>query len=211
MIIRKYGITLRRLTIDDIEMVRKARNRDDIRHAMFDQHLITPEEQERWFHSIDNHNNLYFIADYQGCSIGLASGKDMDWQKRENEGGLFIWDTRYIGSHIAARISILMMQFSFELCGVKRTFARINPSNPQAKHYSLAMGYTATSHPNLLVLTQAAYQKHIPKLRYLASSGKDLKPLSIDDIEFPDMAKYGYLYRDLPEDVLSLIRQKCAI
>lgn len=47
MIIKKYGITLERLTEADIELVRQHRNSELIRRRMFYQKQITEEEQKK--------------------------------------------------------------------------------------------------------------------------------------------------------------------
>ena len=60
MIIRKYGIVLRRLQHKDIELVRVKRNQDSVRNFMFYQKKITETEQEEWFKSINNIYNYYF-------------------------------------------------------------------------------------------------------------------------------------------------------
>ena len=57
MIIRKYGISLERLTEEDIELVRQHRNSEFIRKRMFYQKMITEEEQKKWFQSINNDFN----------------------------------------------------------------------------------------------------------------------------------------------------------
>ena len=60
MIVRKYGITLRRLALEDIELVRQKRNSQEIRQVMHFKDEITPEMQLKWFESINNFENYYF-------------------------------------------------------------------------------------------------------------------------------------------------------
>lgn len=211
MIIRKYGIELHRLTHDDIELVRQARNRDDIRRNMLDQRIISKEQQEAWFRSIDNQDNYYFILHHQGKKVGLSYGKNMDWNKRENEGGMFVWEPSLIGTTIPAKASILMMELSFGLIGLERTFARTNPDNPQARDYNLIMGYQRTPESDLLVLSRATYEANAPKLRRLAAGGRREPPLTIEDIEFPAIETQRHLYEGLPESVLTVFRPKSGI
>ncbi len=71
MIIKKYGITLERLTEADIELVRQHRNSELIRRRMFYQNQITEEEQKKWFAKINNDLNYYFLILHKGKKIGL--------------------------------------------------------------------------------------------------------------------------------------------
>ncbi len=60
MIIKGFAVTLSRLTIDDIELVRQWRNSETVRQFMEFREEITPEMQIKWFKSIDNEINNYY-------------------------------------------------------------------------------------------------------------------------------------------------------
>jgi hypothetical protein len=208
MIIRKYGVELHRLTHDDIELVRQARNSDSIRKKMFNQQIITPEQQEAWFRSIDNIYNYYFVIKYNNKKIGLIYGNSVDFAKRESNGGMFIWDNQSIGTPIPAMASILYMDASYTLLDMQRTFIRVREDNKRAYHYNLSQGYEKVPGTNKLVLTKASFKKHIAKLRWLASGGKDLTRFSLNEIEFEDGIEKPYLYLTLPPDILRKIWRK---
>lgn len=204
MIIRKYGIVLRRVEHGDIELIRTTRNRDDIRARMFDQNLISPEQQEVWFRSIDNMRNYFFLICYQDRPVGLIQGKDIDLERREAEGGIFIWDPALLGTPVPAHASICFMEATFTLLLMERVYARVRKDNPQAYRYNLMLGYEPAPEKgeDYMVLTRAAYEKKIPLLRRLAAGGRDVPPLTIDDVEIPGARPRMYLYRDLPDDIL---------
>lgn len=210
MIIRKYGIELHRLTRDDIELVRVMRNRDDIRSRMFEQELITKEQQERWFESIDNMFNYYFIIQHEGRKVGLIHGKNSDFDRRENEGGIFIWEPSLLGTGIASKVSICFIECSFELLLMERIIARVRRDNSPAYNYNLSLGYVpdpVRGEP-YLILTRDAFRKKAPYLRWLASGARNSAPLSIDDVEAPDVMRYRHLYEDLPADILEVLRPR---
>lgn len=208
MIIRKYGIELHRLTHDDIELVRQARNRDDIRKNMFDQHYISKAEQEVWFRSINNVFNYYYLIKGDGEKVGLVYGKNQDFQKRTSEGGIFIWGQQPNTPLIAARASILLMEFNFSIIQMERVFARVRPENKSAYNYNLALGYEPTGTDDYMVLTRASYEKNISRLRKIASGKKQSTPLSMDDIDLSNVSENNYLYQDIPEDILEIIATK---
>lgn len=206
MIIRKHGIELHRVTHDDIELIRTTRNSEDIRSRMFEQSYITVEQQEQWFTSINNIYNYFFIIHFQGKKIGLIHGKDIDMEKRDAEGGIYIWDRSLLGSPIPAKASICFMEASFCLILMNRVFARVRKDNPNAYHYNLALGYVPDTEKgeDYMVLTKSAYEKRIPYLRKLAAEGKDTAPLSIKDVVITDSSEQNHLYASLPEDILAV-------
>ena len=73
MKISKYGIDLVRLTEEDIEMLRQWRNSPQIQQFMEYREEITAEMQKKWFDSINNVNNFYFIIHFEGQKIGLIN------------------------------------------------------------------------------------------------------------------------------------------
>ena len=93
MIVEQYGIKLKRLTFQDIELVRKWRNHPDIRKRMAFKKHITQRMQEAWFNSINNKFNYYFLIEYKGKHIGVINTKSINLKEMYGEGGIFIWDT----------------------------------------------------------------------------------------------------------------------
>lgn len=205
MIIRQYGIELHRVKHEDIELIRTMRNREDIRRRMFDQEIVSPEQQENWFLSINNMHNYYFLIHHNSEKIGLIYGKNLDFDKRENEGGIFVWADEVIGSGIATKASICLMELSFEFFLANQVFARVRDDNPAAYHHNVSLGYAAS--PNgrgQMILTRAAYESRIGYLRKLASGGRGAA-LSISDIEIPEAHRQRKLYEGLPRDILDRI------
>ncbi|MDA3780720.1 MAG: GNAT family N-acetyltransferase [Bacteroidales bacterium] len=114
MKVTKYGVTLNRLTEDKIEQVRLWRNDPKISQYMEFQDYITPEMQKAWFKKIDNKNNYYFIIEFDRKEIGLINIRDIDYEKREGEGGIFIYDDFYLNSDVSFRSVLCLFDFSFK-------------------------------------------------------------------------------------------------
>lgn len=205
MIIKKYGLELHRLTEEDIELVRQARNRNDIRLHMMDQQIITPAQQAHWFKSINNGNNFYFVIHYNNKKIGLINSKNVDWLNKTDEGGIFIWDKDYIGAGVSAKASIIILQLSFLIIGLEKNIITINPNNTSALHYNKALGYEVYNHKNKMVITKASFLKRLNRLLNIAApKNKTNKQLSFSDISF-----YGYKdemtnYVGLPVEIYNL-------
>ncbi|MBE9483196.1 MAG: GNAT family N-acetyltransferase [Bacteroidetes bacterium] len=129
-----------RLKEEDIELVRHWRNHPSIQKFMVYREHITPEMQKMWFKSIDNINNLYFIVEYKGKKIGLINGKEIDWDKRTMESGIFIWDKYYRKTHIPTVCSMMFAEVGVAVWELKPT-ATILRNNDRALKYNKILGF----------------------------------------------------------------------
>lgn len=140
MIIEKGNIRYLRLKEEDIELVRKWRNHPSIQKNMVYREYITPEMQKKWFHSINNIYNLYFIVEYKGKKIGLINGKDIDWSDRSMETGIFIWNKHYRNSHIPTLCSMVFAEIGVTVWKIKPK-ATILRSNESGLRYNKMLGF----------------------------------------------------------------------
>jgi len=211
VIIKKYGISLVRLKKEHIEMVRQKRNLGFIQDKMIYQKNISKCRQRRWFKSINNIHNYYFLIQYEGKFIGLVNGKDADYDNRTMEGGMFLWDKEYWNTHIPVIASIVMNDCSFFISNFKLITAKIVTSNNHALKFNLNIGYEVKEEKNGFVvmhLTKENYLKKIEKIRKgIIILSKDTELLSIKDISFEDDDKKSMklLYTKLPGDVLNIV------
>jgi len=141
MIISGYGIVLRRLTQDDIELVREHRNSERIQQYMEYRQEITAEQQLSWFNSINNFNNNYFVIEHHGKKVGLIYGADINWEtKTTGNGGIFIWDATYWETATPTASSFLLTDTSI-LLGLKKTYIKVLSNNPRAIEFNKSLGY----------------------------------------------------------------------
>jgi len=170
MIITGYNIELQRLRKEDIEMVRNWRNSTHISQHMEYKEYITPSMQEKWFQSIDNIHNNFFIIITKGEKIGLINGSQIDWEKKETlNGGIFIWNENYWATLIPLLSSILLTDISF-LIGMERTFVKIMRTNTNAIQFNKQLGYELLNDQETIenqkyVLTKKNYFQKTNKFR----------------------------------------------
>ena len=145
MFFEKYGVKLVRLTADKIELVRNWRNDPKISQYMEFRDHITPEMQKKWFASIDNENNYYFIINYKGGDVGLTNVKDVDYAKKTGEGGIFIYEDSLLNSDIPFRVIFALNDFCFEELGLETMVAHIMDDNQRAIDFNLVLGYKKSS------------------------------------------------------------------
>ncbi len=141
MEISGFGVTLRRLTEDKIEMVRNWRNDPKISKYMEFKDYITSEMQLNWFRKVENENNFYFIIIFEGKEIGLVNVRDVDYEKQEGEGGIFIYDDVCLNSDISFRTILCLHDFCFEQLKLKRLLAHIRNDNKRAIQFNKMFGY----------------------------------------------------------------------
>ncbi|TND09667.1 MAG: GNAT family acetyltransferase [Bacteroidetes bacterium] len=190
MIIRGYGIELIRLRHEDIELVRLKRNSEHVRRHMEYREEISPEMQEKWFAGINTVRNNYFIIVHEGVKIGLISGADIHWEKKETRnGGIFIWEQEYWNTTIPLSASFLLTDISFIL-GLEKTFIRVLRDNTKAIAFNRQLGYRIVdehdeNYNQLYVLTQDHYEAKTAKLRETLLRKTD--PQFICNIDDPDL------------------------
>ncbi len=210
MIFRKYGITITRIKEKDIELVRQMRNSPEIQSKMYYKEYITPEMQKKWFQTVNNKENGYFIIEYAGQKIGLIHGKNNDFEKRISEGGIFIWDKGYINTIVPALASIILADYTFLVTHYKATYGKVLLSNKQTLEYNKLMGYVPCEPLNndtgveWMILT---HDNYFNKMKLLRKGIKvitgDGEPIKASDIDYSDDSpeEMKLLYSGLPPDI----------
>lgn len=136
-----YGVTLRRLTHDKIEMLRQWRNDPKIQQFMIYRDYITPEMQEQWYEKINNDHNFYFIIEYGGREVGMINIKDVDYEKKTGEPGQFMYADDLLDSDVSMRASLCIMDFVWEELGLESMYIHVVATNKRALDYNLLIGY----------------------------------------------------------------------
>ncbi len=190
MEISKYNIKLSRLSHEDLELVRSWRNSELVRSRMAYQQFISQSEQEKWFYSINNECNFYFIISVEDQKIGLINTKNIDWKNKWGEGGIFIGVEEYIETYIPTLASLCLLEFVFEvLNGIQYSFIRILKDNKRAISYNKNLGYLLLPAQEnidnqLYMLTKENYFARSEKLKRAAALvSLSREPLQYSGIE----------------------------
>jgi RimJ/RimL family protein N-acetyltransferase len=170
MIIRKYGVALHRLREEHLELLREHRNSAVVAKRMFYQDHITPDMQKVWYKKMYSIYHYYFMIEYQGKWVGLIHGKNVNYKKKESEGGIFIWDDSCWDSFVPVMATVCLADITFSLFELKRTYADVRVDNNRALQYNLQLGYVIENENKeegriRLVLTEANYLARIKKIR----------------------------------------------
>jgi len=195
----KYGITLERLKQEDIELVRQWRNSDPVRLNMEYRELITAEQQIAWFKSVDNLQNNYLMIHYKGEKIGLLNDKNVNWEARTSESGLFLGRTEFYATFVPYLVSVAGIEATFYFLNWNKQFAHILRSNSNAIRYNTQLGYRLCEGQENVEnqkyeMTRESFELAAGKIR------KAVKQLAAED------AKISLLLE--PADFISGIAQK---
>lgn len=142
LILEQYGIRLVRLQKQDIELIRYWRNQNEVTNYMEYRHYITSVEQKKWFTSINNKFNYYFIIEFENKKVGMINSKNYNPAIGFSEGGIFIWDKNYTNSFVAILSTLCFLNFIFHHLKISKvSMARILRNNPRAIAYNKQIGY----------------------------------------------------------------------
>ena len=161
MILSGFGISLRRITRSDIELIRTWRNQDFVRNQMFQSELITEVQQVAWFDTVNNPFNYYFIIEVNDKPIGVIYAKNVNPESMVGEGGIFIGEQPYLTTDLPGRASILLLYFCFNKLGLSSSLVRVKKGNDVALAYNQTLGYSIQSQQGnelILCLTKEAFE-----------------------------------------------------
>jgi RimJ/RimL family protein N-acetyltransferase len=155
-IIENYGVKLKPLMAKDLELVRRWRNDPKIARFMEFRDYITDDMQIKWFEKISNGNNFFYITEFEDKDIALANIKDIDFENKIGEGGLFIWDDNHTDSIISYKIIYALYDFAFEKLGLTQIECHVLRDNKRAIDYNKSLGFKLQ--PNQDVILNQLYR-----------------------------------------------------
>lgn len=153
------------------------RNDEKIQRHMFFAQLITSEMQAKWFASINNEYNHFFIIEYNGQEVGLINTSHINFVTKTAEAGLFIFEDKYWGTDVPVRASLAMLDFFFHHHILDSIEAKTKVDNKAAINYNKQLGFEQKEIVEggkglLLELTKENYHKKTAALRKVAGSEK---------------------------------------
>lgn len=157
MITSLRGVTLCRVEHKHIEMLRNWRNDSKIASNMFYQEHITPEMQEKWFKTLNVETDFYFIIEVNKEPIGLINLSQIDYNKKEGQVGLFIYNQNFWGTPAPVIASLMLLNFAFEYKKLNCVWAKVRKENISAQNYNKMLGFKKIE-TNLQQLRQQQYK-----------------------------------------------------
>ena len=199
MLVKQYGVQLRRITASDLEMVRRWRNAPHNRaRYLYDGH-IESAEQVAWFQRINTAANHYFIMEDGGEQLGMVDTRIIDAVSGLAEGGIMAGDHAAALEHRMGLFLTVMMNYCVHVLELQACLAKIRPENTQAIACNQQLGFRLLEHCGAYDLYRVegsvARRRSLQLDRLFQQYGPRQNPSSIEvclDV------------REDPEDVLQL-------
>ena len=145
----EQNILLRSLEIDDLEIVRKWRNKDEIRKWFINDNLISSEKQLLWYEKYKNKKNeLMFIIEEKNelkMSVGAISLYNINYKKAYCElGRLMIGENEARGKGIGLIASKALCNFGFIRLNLEIIYLKVFFDNIIAINIYKKIGFNET-------------------------------------------------------------------
>jgi len=190
MIIQKGDIRFIRLREEDIDIVRKWRNSQEISQFMEFRDFISEGMQQEWFESVDTIYNLYFIIEYNGEKVGLINGKNVNWEEMSMEAGVFYWKKELYNSEVPIIATLIFGDLGVISSGLT-TYAHILRNNNRAVRFNKMIGFELCegqeyAENQLYKMTKESYLNSSAKLRkaFYDISGNDPIIVHVETIDY---------------------------
>lgn len=125
----RFGVKLRRMVETDKEIIRLGRNADFVRKNHFHRTIISPEEQDKWFLSMNSREHYVFIIIYKDRQVGVVYLRDVPENCASGTVGIFIWEEEFLASRIPVFAAFLALDFASYYCRVERISSIVLRSN----------------------------------------------------------------------------------
>ena len=138
MEISNYNIKLIRVNETHLELLRGWRNSDFVKSKMIFSEHITSEMQKKWFESINNDKNYYFLAVSNNVNVGVMHVKNIE--NNIGEGGIYLASADFENTDIVARMVLCFNDFIFDELKLDYIYSQVKYDNQKAISSSLAQG-----------------------------------------------------------------------
>ena len=122
-------IKLKELESKDLEQVRNWRCSEEIASYMYTEDKITKEQQLKWFKNIDKEKSKYWIIEYAGRGIGLASLNDIDRTLKSCYWAFYLGDTTVRATGIGAKVEYNILEYVFGQLSLNKLRCEVFVSN----------------------------------------------------------------------------------
>ena len=159
MILNKYRLKLRPVTMHDLELLRQWRNADPVRLNMRDQSFISKVRQRQWFEQIQQSSDVHFVAEYKETPIGYANFKKTGTNLAET--GLYIGADQYRGTALAFCLALALLDFVFTQPNITMIQAHVLPHNTAAIHFNQKLGYHMVQQQADMIVMQLRHTDYL--------------------------------------------------
>jgi len=136
---------------DNLELLRQWRNSEFVRSKMIHRDTITKEEQLKWYQSINNINNLYYVAHFKNEPFAMVNFKNIQWEQHTAEAGVFVGNETYLSTETPALGGLLLSFFTLNALGFIKLTSKTLAENLTASSYNSSLGYTISENDGTII------------------------------------------------------------
>lgn len=122
-------INLIPLAEDDLELVRNWRNSPEVATYMYNEQQISEEQQKSWFRNIDTNRSVYWLIEYEGKKLGLASINGIDRTLQSCYWAFYLGDTSIRGAGIGGKVEYKVIEHVFGTLNLNKLRCEVFVSN----------------------------------------------------------------------------------
>lgn len=126
------NIVLRRMTYDDTDRIIAWRNQESVRKNFIYQADFTKESHENWIRNYVEPGKavqMIILEKESGCPIGSVYLRDIDYDNRKAEYGIFIGEETARGKGYGTEAAKLMVRYAFDELKLHKVFLRVLKEN----------------------------------------------------------------------------------
>jgi UDP-4-amino-4,6-dideoxy-N-acetyl-beta-L-altrosamine N-acetyltransferase len=123
-------------------MILNWRNAEHVRKNMFNEHVITKEDHDRWFENLEMDKKIIGkILLYKGAPIGFVNFTDLDYKNNKGYWGFYIGE-RKTPKGSGKVMALLALDYIFEEYKLKKLCSQILEFNEISIRYHLKIGFS---------------------------------------------------------------------
>ena len=115
------NVTLREISKDDLELIRKWRSSPEVNKFMYTETTPTQEQQVKWFEGIKNDTtSKYWMIEYNSTPIGVANLINISSVHDSCDWAFYLGDVNVRGKGIGSKIEFQVIEYVFETLGLNK-------------------------------------------------------------------------------------------
>lgn len=143
--------------IDDnhTDYIIRWRNRDFVSTELFTNAILTRETHEKWlreFVKTGKCHQFIILVGEKSIPVGTTFLKNIDWEVRSAEFGIFIGEGEYLSRGIGAAATRLVLDYAFNSLSMNKVWLEVKTTNHRAVNSYNRVGFTV----------QAKYPRPLP-------------------------------------------------
>lgn len=166
---QKERIVLEPIKKSDTPLIVAWRNNENVRKNFIFQETFTEEMHNHWLNTkVASGQVVQFIIRLKKSNeaIGSVYFRDIDYQKKEAEYGIFIGEDAQRGKGYGSEAAKLALEYAFLKLKLNSVFLRVFADNPAAIHSYQSAGFVETEYQKNAVEQDGVYRDLIFMRKY---------------------------------------------